>query len=400
MTQPKILWTHEINGAGLPPAVGLDGTIYIAPRDDRHIYALNEKGRVLWRYCYNTKHNGSLCALWPRPQPIIAIGKDKEKVWKTQVIGNAVISLTLTPDGILYAVTAQALYAIQCPSGLADAPWPMDAQNPQRTSCANPKYSQPIKYGTASPPASAAVEIRTATPSRPVPEKPFTKEEVLQQLDTTPDFPMLDNGYVYPATVRLNAFRDAAGLRWALVIEVVGWNNHQSDHQAIENTLYCFGNWLNVPPGLTNEGFLHMTRDGDESATFDDQDVDAEARTLYAREKLVRIPRARKRYKELGIELEDPDTIKGYELLRALIVEHRALFLATEEELRQRVPSDLPLVLRLDQWRHPQVGSEKPSQTETFQMIAEVLATGDAKRYQPKTKPNTHWKHWPMGGQL
>lgn len=402
--RPAVKFGGERGGADSPLVRG-NGGIVTCSFDC--IHSIRATGKTEWSYAFSgTDCRPSTQALasdgsvlvqpntktgQTRDGRIIAIGGCGKKLWELELNGYAARGLTLTSEGILYALTSEALYAIQCPSGLADAPWPMDAQNPQRTSCANPKFSQPIAYGAGTPPASQPIEIRSVVLSRPLPEKPFTKQEVLAQLDADTNFPMLDNGYVYPAAARLNAYRDAAGLRWALVIEVVGWNNHQSDHQAIESTLYCYGNWLNQPPGLADDGFLHMTRDGDESSTFDDQDVDPEARELYVREKRVRIPKAAKRYKELGIKWEDPDMVKGYELLRALVAGHRDLFLATEEELCQRVPADLSLVLRLDEWRHPD--GEKPSQTEAFQMIAEVLTAGDPKQYRPKAKPNTHWKH-------
>ena len=88
-------------------------------------------------------------------------------------------------------------------------------------------------------------------------------------------------------------------------------------------------------------------------------------------------------------------------LLRSLVPEHRNPLLATDGELSQRLSVALPLLLRLDQWCHPDVSAgELPSNSEAFKMIAEVLATGDASRYKPTQEPNTHWSNWPMGGDL
>jgi outer membrane protein assembly factor BamB len=389
------------------PVVCSDGTIVMSSY--RAIHAISPSGNKKWSYqfrsdiymvCPALAADGTLyiAADGDRLEAIDAEGK---KSWELLGIPTGPFTKptrpTLTADGILYLASDKWLYAIQCPSVLADSPWPMVYQNPQGTNRANSKFSQPIHYGTLERPTIAPVEIRSARP-KPMPEKPFTKEEVLQQLSAAEDFPTLDNGYIYPATVRLSAFRDS--LRWALVIEVVGWNNRSSDHEALQDALYCYGNWLNQSPGLADDGFLTPTRDGDESCTFDDQDVDPEARDLYVRNCLVKIPRVRKHYASLGIKLEEPGVIKGHELLRALVAEHRDLFLASDDELIQRV-GDLPLVLRLHEWRHPYMSEEeKPSQCETFQMLADVLVSGDPTRYQPEEPPNTHWKHWPMAGQL
>src|SRR3712207_3518142 len=53
----------------------------------------------------------------------------------------------------------------------------------------------------------------------------FSQQEILTKLDDAArdfKFPGLDNGFIYPVDTRLHAFRDDA--RWALVIEVVGYD--------------------------------------------------------------------------------------------------------------------------------------------------------------------------------
>jgi hypothetical protein len=52
----------------------------------------------------------------------------------------------------------------------------------------------------------------------------WTATEILQILDECCDnftFPMLDNGYVYPAATRLSLYRTPED--WAMVIEVFGY---------------------------------------------------------------------------------------------------------------------------------------------------------------------------------
>lgn len=236
----------------------------------------------------------------------------------------------------------------------------------------------------------------------------FNREEILEQLDECArafTFPMLDNGYVYPADVRLSAYRD--NTRWAIVIEVLGFQNHCGGHDGIQNCLHCFGNCLHRKPGTANEDFLHMTTDSPEGPTFAEDDFSVEgivhpkARTIKIRDVIVPVEHDRQKYEAKGIEFRYPDQISSMELLRFLVSERRELLLASEEELRQRIPRDLPLILRLDEWHHPDLaGGELPSQSPTFQMIAEVLATGDVSRYRPLMEPNTHWSNWPDGGSL
>lgn len=232
----------------------------------------------------------------------------------------------------------------------------------------------------------------------------FMTKEILAQFDRCAaefTFPMLDNGYVYLADVRLEAYRDEA--RWALVIEVVGVHNRASGHDGINNCLHLFGNCLKRPPGTANEDFLHLTDDGAEGPIFDEYSLDIvrpDARSIGVRGRAVEFTLDTPEFAKYGIDLESAE-VHTHELLRLLIEQDRVPFLATEAELRNRVPPDLPMVLRLDEWHHPDLAAgEVPSGSETFQMIAEVLVTGDSFRYRPAKPPNTHWKHWPEGGTL
>ncbi len=233
----------------------------------------------------------------------------------------------------------------------------------------------------------------------------YNFDEILQQFDACAreyTFPMLDNGYVYLGTVRLTAYRDPE--RWALVIEVVGYSPRAGGFDGFDNALHLFGNCLKRAPGTANEDFLHPVSEGPDGPTFEDECSEVvlpEARSLTLRDQVVPLHLAPDALAAKGIELVAPPEIRGADLLRSLLPEHRELLLATEEELRARIPADLPQILRLDEWHHPDLASDElPSQSETFRMIADVLVTGDASRYRPTADPNTDWRNWPEGGTL
>lgn len=101
----------------------------------------------------------------------------------------------------------------------------------------------------------------------------FKSVEILKQLDKCAEnftFPMLDNGYIYPAGTRLTAYRDDE--RWAIIIEVIGFSYRGGGHNGISNCLHIFGNCLNYEPGTQNKNFLHITSDTKDCNTFDDDD--------------------------------------------------------------------------------------------------------------------------------
>lgn len=91
-----------------------------------------------------------------------------------------------------------------------------------------------------------------------------------------------------------------------------------------------------------------------------------------------------------------------FELCRAIASLRRNDVLATFEERRQNVGSTLREILVLDEWRHPESieRNERPSDTQSFRQLALAAVTGDASHYRPTVAPNTHWRHWPLGGSL
>ncbi len=233
----------------------------------------------------------------------------------------------------------------------------------------------------------------------------YTRAEILDQLDACArafTFPMLDNGYVYPGDVRLTAYRDDQ--RWAIVIEAIGYHEQVGGHDALYNALHLFGNCLLRPPGTANEDFLSVTTDGPDGPTYVDEFgsyVRPEVKSVSIRGQVVPVDVSPAALSVVGIEPVEPPHISGADLMRSLLPHHRDLLLATEAELRQRVPPDLPCILRLDEWHHPDLASnELPSQSRTFQMVADVLVSGDPSPYQPTDAPNTYWSHWPEGGTL
>jgi hypothetical protein len=233
----------------------------------------------------------------------------------------------------------------------------------------------------------------------------YDSDEILSQLDGCAKeftFPVLDNGYFYPVTARLNVFRDDT--HWALIIEVVGFNYHAGGHNGIYNALHCYGNCINTKPGLSNENLLNPTQDDTEEPTFDEEYeffLRPEATKIRIRDTVFPVNHDREFYVSKGIELSEPPGIKIYEFLRGLLPERRDLLLATKDELEQRLTTQVPLILQLDEWHHPDLANDElPGENATFRMITEVLVTGDQSLYQPEKPPNTHWSNWPDGGGL
>jgi hypothetical protein len=230
-------------------------------------------------------------------------------------------------------------------------------------------------------------------------------EEILAQLDKCSSeytFPMLDNGYVYPAGTKLTAYRD--DMRWVIVIEVIGFSYRGGGHNGISNCLHIYGNCLNYEPGTQNENFIYLTDDANNCNTFDDEEyfyLNPDCTNFILRDQILPLYQNRKLYNDSGIEIEEPERINAFEFLRLLDALHHDKLVATENEIKQRIPNDLPKIIELHNWFHPDVvNDELPSNNETFVQIAKVLETGNIDFYKPTYEPNTNWKNWPDGGTL
>jgi hypothetical protein len=248
----------------------------------------------------------------------------------------------------------------------------------------------------------------------------LTPRAILDVLDAAASgfgFPALDNGYVYPVDIRLSVFGD--GSRWAVVFDWLGVQNRAVDFRS---ALYAYGNclvshrteadfvspeafqtWLEDHPS-DETLFLSPVSDGPSGPLLDPDRglrINPDATDLRIRGRVVPLPRDPAVYRRQGVVLEEPPALFLYELMRCLVLFHRPALVSTDEEMDHLVPRDLPLLLRLDEWHHPDlVGDERPSHTQAFQMIAAVLVHADATYYRPTEAPNTHWSNWPGGGTL
>ena len=231
------------------------------------------------------------------------------------------------------------------------------------------------------------------------------KEEILQQLDIEAGnyiFPMLDNGYYYHGDQKLTIFRDET--RWAMLLEVLAYNNHEYGIEGITLIANVFGNCLTG--WNDNDSFYFFAENCDvETFLFDETNhipyLNPEARKINVKGTEIPVQLDPAYYAAKGIVPAFEDKITPWELLRALVPDCSHLFWLTRQEISPKIPLDLPVFMTLDDWHHPDLAAEEmPSDTETFRQLAEVIATGDINCYNTQEPDNTHWRNWGQGGAL
>ena len=241
----------------------------------------------------------------------------------------------------------------------------------------------------------------------PNPQSEFSASEILAQLDACAkeyNFPVLDNGHIYPVTSRISIFGDMQ--RWVIVVEVVGYHYRFHGHNGVENCLYIYGNCFRFKPGINNDNVLFVTADSNEGPAFtEERDVwgllNQDVHTLLIRDQQVNIPKDPAFYASRDVVLEHPPVVSIYEFMRAHLPEYRNVLLAEDDEIYDCFRQNLPKLMQLDEWFHPDIANdEKPSENETFRLIANVLVSGNSDCYQPTKSPNNHWRNWPDGGRF
>ena len=232
------------------------------------------------------------------------------------------------------------------------------------------------------------------------------RKEILDQLDAATrkyEFPMLDNGYIFHVDQRMHIMRTEN--MWMIIVEAVGYSPRAWENNGIHNCLYLYGSNLQSAPGRDKDdnGFL-TPLDHPQEDVFDEKynwGVNPSVNSIMIKGKEIPVDLSPQKLEAKGIELTEPPAIDSAALMRSLVPENRDLLLATPSEIAERNPHEIPTVLVLEEWNHPDIAADLlPSKSETFQMLAEVIETGDVSRYKPLDRPNTHWHNWPTGGGL
>jgi hypothetical protein len=205
--------------------------------------------------------------------------------------------------------------------------------------------------------------------------------EILERLNHAAElgaFPDFNEGYYHPLCARMHVFRDE--MRWAIVVETVVYSDPGVN---VMDVLYYIGNCITGGVGMREADFLSRVTNITE---------------LYGEERdkgVLQGPTIQVRGESIHFDGRFEQLL---DVLRLLGDSHGALLLGTADEVRSRIPADLPELLQLDAWNHPDLLHESPSASPTFQLLAKAIVSGVATDYSPSLPPNTHWENWPDAG--
>jgi hypothetical protein len=258
----------------------------------------------------------------------------------------------------------------------------------------------------------------------------FTQKDILNYLEETDQetyhfFIDFEHPYFYPAGSRLTLYADEN--RWAIVFEKSGYSTGNSCGEIeLEYFGNCLQNLKNGIPGDTatsNMKAVILIKDTD-LEKIDNGEIEElvakEQDKIQVRDTMLPIEQNSSKYIAKGIEPRDYNNPKHlfdfYSLIRYLDEEYPHIFRATDKELRMCLPENLPKLMQIDQWHHEayskhkvptspteyhyEVTGKKPSDYETYRMIADILVSRDTTKWKPTLKPNNDWRNWPKAGHM
>jgi hypothetical protein len=254
----------------------------------------------------------------------------------------------------------------------------------------------------------------------------FIQKDILDYLEETDQetyhfFIDFEHPYFHTAGSRLTLYADEK--RWAIVFEKSGYSN-TGFRGEIELTY--FGNCLtNLQSDGSADGFTSNMKNVvliDTPPLENDMDglVAKKIKQVKVRDTLLNIEQDKSVYEKKGIRDTVYDNAENLidlpSLIRYLDEEHPTLFRATDKELRKCLPADLPKLMQIDEWHHEaytkhknmtspteyhyEVMGKKPSDYETYKMIADILVSRDTTKWRPTLKPNNNWRNWPNAGYM
>ncbi|MBS1661841.1 MAG: hypothetical protein JST68_12415 [Bacteroidetes bacterium] len=223
----------------------------------------------------------------------------------------------------------------------------------------------------------------------------------------------LEHGYFVTAGSRIHLYGDST--RWAIVFEKNGYANRGF---RAEIELDYVGNCIDYPVDkyaeqsyITNASRITLIGSEEyervENKLGSDMErfelIGAGVKEIKVRGVAVPFDSNYRDYEKLGIKVrehDNPRKLIGFEdFVRYLNETRPALISATEGDIRQHIPKNLPKLMTIGEF-HFESAYDKgrpPSMQETYKLIAKVLVTRDTTKWRPTQKANNDWRNWKSG---
>lgn len=216
----------------------------------------------------------------------------------------------------------------------------------------------------------------------------------------------LEDGYFNTAGNKIHLFADS--IRWAIVFEKNGYSNSSGMGeieliyignciQYIEENYSqnCYISNSKIIPLIKTSEFDRISKSAIGTHYF--EQVSPDATYISVRDLQIPIETNSLKYKELKINLEDSGLIGFKDLVRYLNETQKNLMSASEEEIKDALPKDLPLIMTLEKYYYTsKYNNILPSKQKLFHLIAKILVTKD-KTLWISTEDNNEWFNWDSG---
>ncbi|MCU0436833.1 MAG: hypothetical protein MUC49_02900 [Raineya sp.] len=226
-------------------------------------------------------------------------------------------------------------------------------------------------------------------------------------------FPDLEHGYFATANSKIHLYANSE--KWAIVFEKSGYQNRGT---SAEIELNYFGNCINyIIEKYQERSYITNTQriiiiEPSEFKKIENKEgkgiekfelIDEKIKEIKVRNKYVTFDNNSKNYEKLGIQIRDyqnPKRLIAFEaFVRYLSETKPEIVSATEEEIRQHIPKNIPKLMTIDEFYFISRHNETilPSNQELYKLLAKILTIKDTSQWKPTLKPNNHWSNWKSG---
>lgn len=250
-------------------------------------------------------------------------------------------------------------------------------------------------------------------------DKVYTMNTIFQANQPNPAFIQynfftdLEQAYSVCAGNAIHLYADST--RWAFVFEQCAYNTRgfNADIQLLyignccsqveeRYGQYTYTSNLQSIELISNEEFERIQNNtGLRMEQF--EHISPTADSVHIRSMSLPIEQNPEEYQAKGITLDsskNPRRLIGYgELLRYICATNPLAVKASEADIRQYIPGDLPKLMTIDAFHHYSIYNKSilPSKQELYQLIAKIISSRNPALWKPTQPANNHWSNWVSG---
>ena len=222
-------------------------------------------------------------------------------------------------------------------------------------------------------------------------------------------FPSFTDFYFYLAGSKIHLY--SGDEKWAIVFEKCGYD---FGGFAIKTELNYFGHYTKLVENGNQANYISncktITHLNSQEIARQFTQVDSDSmeylrkdhsNTINLNGRILNVEDDTTKYEALGIDLElnasGRKVIQIIDVLRFIHATNPEALFVSESQIAGQLDPSLKKLMTIGSFHYPvslEFKEQKPSETELFNLLSNVIAQKDTSIWKPKATPNNHWRFW------